>query len=72
MGCNTPVLGRCNTVSSKRTVIVSVRMPNGLKARVDQLARKGDITRNEWIVKALARGARYTEPVSLNTNDMGS
>ena len=40
-------------------VVVSVKMPRGLKEKIDQLARKGDRTRNGWIVRKLASDARW-------------
>ena len=43
----------------KNTVVVPVRMPVGLKERVDVLARKGLTTRNHWIVNALAKKSRW-------------
>ena len=40
-------------------VVVSVKMPRELKEKIDRLARKGEKTRNGWIMKVLAREARW-------------
>ena len=40
-------------------VVVSVKMPKGLKERIDRLALVGGTTRNGWIMKRLAREARW-------------
>ena len=45
-------------------VHISIKMPVGLRGRIDTLAQKGLITRNKWIVKALTREARYSGSVS--------
>ena len=41
-----------------KNINVSVKMPEDLKNRIDTLARKGDTTRNHWIVRTLAREAK--------------
>lgn len=43
----------------KDYVVVSVKMPQELKDRIDVLARKNDVTRNGWIVKRLVHDARW-------------
>lgn len=43
----------------KNYVRTAVKLPQGLKERIDELARKSDVKRNGWIVKALAREARW-------------
>ena len=45
--------------TGQRNIVVSIKMPVGLRDRIDTLAQKGLITRNRWIVKALGRDARY-------------
>jgi predicted DNA-binding protein len=41
-------------------VVTSVKMPKELKERIDRLAAGRGLTRNGWIVKVLAREARWT------------
>ena len=36
-------------------IVVSVKMPEDLKQRIDDLAKKGLTTRNHWIVRTLSR-----------------
>jgi len=45
--------------TGEANVHISIKMPVGLRDRIDTLSQKGLITRNRWIVKALARDARY-------------
>ena len=40
-------------------VVVSVKMPVALREKIDALARKSGVTRNGWIMKRLAREARW-------------
>ena len=48
-------------MGSKKTTVVSVRVPNGLKLRIDELSRRGGVKRNSWIVKTLKRESRWKE-----------
>ena len=40
-------------------VVVSVKMPRELKERIDRLSKGKGETRNGWILKRLAREARW-------------
>lgn len=40
-------------------VVVSVKMPKDLKDKIDRLAHGKGETRNGWILKRLAREARW-------------
>jgi len=51
--------------TGQANITVTIKMPVGLRDRIDTLAQKGLITRNRWIVKALTREARYGGPEGL-------
>jgi len=40
------------------SVVVSVKMPITLRARIDALAHKGLTNRNHWIVRTLTRESK--------------
>lgn len=40
-------------------VVVSVKMPEALKKRIDELAKRRGRTRNGWIVRVLSDKARW-------------
>jgi predicted DNA-binding protein len=46
-----------NTKSSAKNVVRSVRMSVELDKRIDDLSKKGLITKNKWIVRTLTREA---------------